>query len=217
MSMMTGTTRRRHPLLANASAPSCSVLLRELRPAPSCSVLLRPAPSCSVLLRPAPSCSVLLRPAPSCSVLLRPAPSCSVLLRPAPSCSVLLRPAPRETKRSVSPDRSPGHKQHSLAISAADNVAAPFAIHTHRTTLAQGGACGAVSCFGCDDYQDHTIRRSLRPKNTSNGTQSRSRAGAVRARERGCCRTLGGDYFTTSPTARPRHRRHGMKRPTGYD
>ena len=101
------------------AAPSCSVLLR---PAPSCSVLLRPAPSCSVLLRPAPSCSVLLRPAPSCSVLLRPAPSCSVLLRPAPSCSVLLRPAPSKTKRPVSPDRSPSHKHHSFAISAADVV-----------------------------------------------------------------------------------------------
>ena len=127
------TARRSRRFAASASAPSCSVLLRPapscsvlLRPAPSCSVLLRPAPSCSVLLRPAPSCSVLLRPAPSCSVLLRPAPSCSVLLRPAPSCSVLLRPAP-QTKRPVSSGRTPRHQQHSLAISAADDGAAPFA------------------------------------------------------------------------------------------
>ena len=108
------------------------------------------APSCSVLLRPAPSCSVLLRPAPSCSVLLRPAPSCSVLLRPAPSRSVLLR---RKTKRPVSPDRSPSRIHHSFAISAAGDVAAPFAIHTHRTTLARGGARGAAR-----NYQDHTKR-----------------------------------------------------------
>ena len=123
------------PVSCNATAPSCSVLLR---PAPSCSVLLRPAPSCSVLLRPAPSCSVLLRPAPSCSVLLRPAPSCSVLLRPAPSCSVLLRPAPRETKRPVSPDRSTSRTHQSCAISAADDVAASVDIHTLRTTPARG-------------------------------------------------------------------------------
>ena len=179
MSAMIDTTRRSRALAANASAPSCScsVLLRPapscsvlLRPAPSCSVLLRPAPSCSVLLRPAPSCSVLLRPAPSCSVLLRPAPlrpapSCSVLLRPAPSCSVLLllrpapscsvllRPAPSKTKRPVSLDRSPSHKHQSFAISVADDVAAPFDIHTHRTKLARGGARSAAR-----NYQDHTKR-----------------------------------------------------------
>ena len=72
------------------------------------------------------------------------APSRSVPLRPAPSRSVPLRPARAQTKRPVSSDRSPSHKHHSFAISAADDVAVPFAIHTDRATLARGGAPGAV-------------------------------------------------------------------------
>ena len=101
--------------------------------------------------------------APSCSVLLRPAPSCSVLLRPAPSCSVLLRPAPAQTKRPVSPDRSPSHKHHSFASSAADDVAAPFDIHTRRATLARSGAPGAVrshpgAAASRVNYKNHTKR-----------------------------------------------------------
>ena len=71
----------------------------------------------------------------------------------APSCSVLLRPAPAQTKRPVSSDRSPSHNHHFFFIRAADDVAAPFAIHTHRTTLARGGARGAAR-----NYQDHTKR-----------------------------------------------------------
>ena len=62
----------------------------------------------------------------------------------APSRSVPLRPARAQTKRPVSSDRSPSHKHHSFAISAADDVAVPFAIHTDRATLARGGAPGAV-------------------------------------------------------------------------
>ena len=53
------------------------------------------------------------RPAPACSGLLRLAPACSGLLRLAPACSGLLRLAPGETKRPVSPDRSPSRLRHS--------------------------------------------------------------------------------------------------------
>ena len=78
----------------------------------------------------------------------------------APSCSVLLR---RKTKRPVSPDRSPSHKHHSFAIRAADDVAAPFAIHAYRATLARGGAPGAVRSHpggsaGRGNYENHANR-----------------------------------------------------------
>ena len=78
------------------------------------------------------------------------APSCSVLLRPAPSCSATTKHP--VTDRSL---RSPSHVHRSAAIRAADDVAAPVHIHTHRTTLIRGGARGA---FGCDDYHDHSRR-----------------------------------------------------------
>jgi hypothetical protein len=58
----------------------------------------------------------------------------------APSCSVLLG----KTKRPVSPDRSTSRTHQSCASSAADDVAVPFDIHTHRATLARSGAPGAV-------------------------------------------------------------------------
>ena len=201
MSAMIDTTRRSRALAANASVPSCSVLLR-------------PAPSCSVLLRPAPSCSVLLRPAPSCSVLLRPAPSCSVLLRPAPSCSV------QQTKHPVTDRsfRSPSRIHHSAAIRAADDRAArggtPAAFerrsipagcvaprsHIHgyaRSSRLASRAPRRSRCYAgfhhgllaapvhIHTYRSNTPRReyndhSRRPEfpaqeNTGNGTRSRSR------------------------------------------
>ena len=77
----------------------------------------------------------------------------------APSCSVLLG----KTKRPVSPDRSPSHKHHSFAIRAADDVAAPFAIHAYRATLARGGAPGAVrshpgGAASRGNYKNHANR-----------------------------------------------------------
>ena len=70
---------------------------------------------------------------------------------PCVSCKVAL-PRRRASKHPVT-IRSPSRIHRSFAISAAAGVAAPFAIHTHRTALARGGVRRRAG-----DYQDHAKR-----------------------------------------------------------
>ena len=74
----------------------------------------------------------------------------------------------RVSKQPVTPDRSSSRIYHPFAISAADDLAAPFDIHTHRTTLAQGGVRVAVRAQPSADHQ-HYLKQPEYPAQEKHG------------------------------------------------